>query len=133
MISRSGRLVYSQLLTGHTLNGELETIAKPFRRVAEQLAARSLDERPAVWDGFLAAQDSPDEIVEALVQVDPLGPAPDAEAAGVGDDGWEPLRLGKLPEVERFPLEVLPHSAADFIAPYPERSDALRISSGLHV
>jgi hypothetical protein len=69
-----------RLLVGHFLNGELETVSRPFRGVADHLAALSVEARQIAWEGFLSGRDDRDRIIMTLADVDPEGPAPTPEA-----------------------------------------------------
>ena len=50
-----------------------------FRPIVDHLASLSLDARQGAWIAFLAGQDDRDEIIMALFEIDPEGPAPNPE------------------------------------------------------
>src|SRR5689334_11749109 len=68
-----------RLLTGHVLNGELEEVSRPLRRVAVHLAGLPRESRSVAFDGYLAGRDDAAKIIETLAGVDPTGPPPAAE------------------------------------------------------
>ncbi|MDG3006081.1 DUF3987 domain-containing protein [Paludisphaera mucosa] len=105
---------FARLLADHTLNGELDRIDDRFRALANRMNAAPLGGgRQKVFDGACAAWD--DAVSESLVQdicnADPDGPEP----ADHSPEEWPPLRLGELPSVESFPVDVLPPPAADLV------------------
>ena len=61
------------------VNGELQAVSEPWRRVAEHLAELPLEGRQGAWNGFLCGRDDGDAINSALDEIDPEGPAPEAE------------------------------------------------------
>jgi hypothetical protein len=65
-----------RLLIGHDLNGELDTLAEPWKRMGEHLAGLDKKARQVAWHAMLAARPEAAELVKALADVDPLGPAP---------------------------------------------------------
>jgi hypothetical protein len=77
--------------------------------VAETLAATPPAGRQAVWERFLDGRADRDDVVRALADVDPDGPAPE------GAEDGPPLRIREMPAVEAFPVEVLPEPVAAFI------------------
>jgi hypothetical protein len=91
--------VLGRLLIGEALNGELEAVSGPFRRLADHLAARPPEARRASWEAFLCGRSDADALVMALAGIDPTGPPPEAEPVGrcatladlrrlVADDQW---------------------------------------------
>jgi Protein of unknown function (DUF3987) len=72
--------VLSRLLCGFAFNGELEAVSTPFRPLAHHLAVRSAEARQDDWEAFLTGRDDRDQIIMALANIDPLGPAPEADA-----------------------------------------------------
>lgn len=104
----------ARLLAVEAVNGELQDVSELFRPIAEHLAALPLDDRGAALEAYLTGRADRDEIIKALADADPTGPAPESNADGDGGadaDGWEPIRLGALPPAEPFPLDVLPAPA----------------------
>jgi hypothetical protein len=79
MIGTLDAWLIRRLLTGATLNGEVEGIAKPFRPIADYLETLPQDARIVAWDGFLRARSDESELIEALAAVDPAGPMPAVE------------------------------------------------------
>ena len=93
---------------------ELGAVSGSFRTLADRLAALDLEARQTALDDFLAGRVDRDRIILALADVDPTGPAPEADADDdEAADDWGPIRLGTLPPAERFPLDVLPTPARD--------------------
>ena len=77
-----------RLLTGHDLNGELDTLPTPLKEMGEYLAGLDKKARPTAWQAMMAARPDRDELIKALADVDPLGPAPLAvkrRSAHLGD------------------------------------------------
>jgi hypothetical protein len=68
--------VLTRLLCGQALNGELAAVSSPLRPLADHLVALPLGERLAPWEGYLFGRPDRDEVIKALANVDPLGPAP---------------------------------------------------------
>src|SRR5262249_50223296 len=61
---------------------ELTTWLQP---LAERLAANEAEARPPLLAGFAAAEGVPMQLVQAIVDARPTGPAPDRERAAGGD------------------------------------------------
>jgi hypothetical protein len=106
--------ILRRLLIGQTLDRELDAVSRSFAALARHLSTLEVAARVVAWNGFLASREDRDQLIQALAEVDPLGPAPspdtdDDEAA----DDWGPIRLGTLPPAEPFPLDVLPLPARD--------------------
>ena len=101
----------ARLLAGMDLNGETDAMAEPWRSMAEALAAVPAPDRPAAFQLMLAARPDRDELVMDLANERPDEPPPEDEGDAL--DEWEPIRLGTLPPVEPFPLDVLPCPARD--------------------
>jgi len=61
----------------------------------------------------LAGRSDREAVIAALVKVDPMGEQPPLEPAddAKSDDSWGPLRIGEVPAVESFPIDVLPPPA----------------------
>ncbi len=95
-----------RLLSRDSINGELTDVSERFRFLVDRLAETSLEGRGAVFHGYLAGQSDRDDIIRAVADQDPTGPAPPIEASDSADD-WGPIRLGKLPPAESFPLDAL--------------------------
>jgi AAA domain len=68
-----------RLLCGEAVNGELQAVSEPFRRLADMLATLPLQARQGAWDGFLCGQSEPDALVKALAAADPLASCPEAD------------------------------------------------------
>jgi hypothetical protein len=68
-----------RLICGHLLNGELQGVSRVFRGVAEHLAGLRPEDRNTAFQGFLASREDRDEIIKAIANAVPDGPAPEAE------------------------------------------------------
>jgi len=101
----------AQSLAGMTLNGELDALAEPWRSMAAHLTGLPPPDRAAAFQAMLVARLDRDELVKAIADQDPIGPPPEDEGETLEE--WEPIRLGTLPLVESFPLDVLPCPARD--------------------
>jgi hypothetical protein len=107
--------ILARLLSGQSLNGDgLAAMSETFRPLADRLATMPSEDRPEVWNGFLIGQADREEIIGAVADQDPKGPAPAIEAIPSGED-WPPLRLEGLSPVEPFPTDVLPVAAARLV------------------
>jgi hypothetical protein len=71
--------VVARLLCGETLNGELQAVHEPFRRLAAHLTALTLEARQGAWDGFVCGQPDADALLKAVADAEPTGPPPEAE------------------------------------------------------
>ena len=111
MIRPSDARTLARLLCDLPVNGELQAVSEPWRRVAEHLASLPLEGRQGAWNAFLCGRADEDELIMALSEIDPEGPAPEPETDEEAADDWGPIRLGALPTPEPFPLDVLPESA----------------------
>jgi hypothetical protein len=83
MIRPCDAWVLRRLLVGHTLNGELEAVSTPLRRLADHLASLPSEGLQGPCDGFLAGRDDAAEIIGVLADVDPEGLLPDQGDGGV--------------------------------------------------
>lgn len=104
--------ILRRLLTGYSLSGEVTLVSDSFKAIASHLANQSPDDRNRDWEAYLCGQVDRDQIVLSLADADPLGPEPEGDNL---DDGWPPLRLGGLPPVDPFPIDVLPEVAASLV------------------
>ena len=102
--------VFASLRTGRTLNGEVDRVSDVNQRFARRLSGAPADDRERVWGLILdlMSDDEADALVEGMAKANLDGPPPDGEA-------WEPLRLGELPPVPDFPLQVLPEDVARIV------------------
>jgi hypothetical protein len=135
--------VLARLRVGQDVDGEMDALAEPFRSMVARLAEVPVDStltgqdrrealaviRKPLWESMMAARTDRDELVLAVAQIDPEGPLPgpdgdkeslaeNLEAIGstpAAEEEWAPLRLGKLPPVEPFPLDVLPAAAGQMV------------------
>jgi hypothetical protein len=80
--------------------------------LADRLDALPPEARQAALEGFLAGCPDDDQIILAMSEADPEGPAPEADDPA---DDWPPLRFGGLPPVDPFPVDVLPEPAARLV------------------
>jgi hypothetical protein len=82
----------------HGLNGELQTVSEPFRRLADHLAALPVEDRQKALDGFLCGRDDRDQIIMDLADIDPEGPPPEAEN--------DPARFATVADLRRVQTET---------------------------
>jgi hypothetical protein len=66
----------AKLLSGGSLNGELELASPAFRGLADLLVATELAHRGIAWNGFLAGRSDRDAIVRGVADVKPDEPPP---------------------------------------------------------
>jgi len=92
MISPPDAWAFGRVLCDQPLNGELDTLAEPFKAMAVYLAAVPVANRQAHWQAMVAARPDRDELVKALADVDPLGPAPQVQ----------PIRFATVADVRRL-------------------------------
>jgi hypothetical protein len=102
----------AKLLSVGPVDEALKGVSEGFRPLADHLAGLPLEGREPALDAFLVGRADKDEIIKALADADPEGPAPEAETGG---DEWPPLRFGALPPAEPFPVDILPESAARLV------------------
>jgi hypothetical protein len=72
-----------RLLCGYSMNGQLTSLADPWKRMAEHLDGLPKEGRQAAWMAMLAARPEAAELVKALEEIDPNGPAPTTVAAAL--------------------------------------------------
>jgi hypothetical protein len=84
-----------------------------WRPLAELFIKTPATEQGKAFDGFFTGRSDMQAIADQLYAVDHEGPQPEPEADTEEDDDWGPIRLGTLPPVEPFPLDVLPLPARD--------------------
>ncbi len=101
----------ARALAGMDLNGKPDALAEPWRSMARHLAGLPPPDRAAVFQAMLAARPDRDELVKDLADQRPDQPPPEDDGDALEE--WEPIRLGTLPPVEPFPLDVLPCPARD--------------------
>jgi hypothetical protein len=116
-ISPTDAWAFGRVLCDHPLNGELDAMAEPWKTMAVHLAALPAADRQIHLRAMLTARPDRDELVKALADVDPLGPAPATEAAPPGvvmrqASTIEPLSVEWLWE-PRLPLGMLSLFAGD--------------------
>lgn len=85
-----------RLMTGYTLNGELQALTEPFRPLASHLSSLPLEARRGAWEGFLCGRADRDALILALTEADADGPPPEAE---------QPLRPATLADVRKVMAE----------------------------
>jgi hypothetical protein len=78
-ISPPDAWAFGRLLCDQPLNGELDTMTEPWKTMAAHLAALPVADRQIHLQAMLAARPDRDELVKALADVDPLGPAPQVQ------------------------------------------------------
>jgi hypothetical protein len=104
--------VLARIVSDQPINGDLGSVSESWRPLVERLAALPAGERDAALDLALLANPDRAAIEHGINTAVPLGPAPDSIAAPPSNE-WPPLRLDEaLPDVEPFPLDVLPEAAA---------------------
>src|SRR4051794_25422342 len=86
------------LLADGTLNGELQAVSEPFRRVTAYLAGLPVEARQGAWKGFLCGLPDPDKIVRAVADIDPTKPPPEADGP--------PERCATLADLRRLVAET---------------------------
>ncbi|WP_161602278.1 DUF3987 domain-containing protein [Tautonia marina] len=118
-ITPAAAWIIGRLVAGLEVNGHLDALDGPLRGFVDHLAGLTVDpadDRKKALDGFLAARDDRDEVLQKILAVDLSKPIPEAEQEqekpDEGDD-WGPIRFGTLPSVEPFPLHVLSAPARD--------------------
>lgn len=94
---------------------QLDSISSRWKPMARNLAAKPLSDRVAIFQTMLDAlpEEEASALETAIDAVDSDGPPPSPEAIEV--DSWGPLRIGDLPEVEPFPIDVLPPALAELV------------------
>jgi len=75
-ISPPDAWAFGRVLCDQPLNGELDAMAEPWKTMAARLAAVPVAERQAHWQTMQVARPDRDELVMALANVNPKGPAP---------------------------------------------------------
>jgi len=98
-MTNRGAWALARLLSVEAVNGELRDVPEPFRPIADRLAGLPLADRRAVWDAFLDDRPDRDEIIMALSNAKPKGPAPEPEAVALTepDDDAEPIDMPPWP------------------------------------
>ncbi len=107
----------ARVLSACEEEGEAAALTGPYATIIQDLASLPPDARAAHYEAWKDGRDDADELDRAILRADPLGSPPDdvlSETSETRCDDWEPIRLGVLPEVELFPLDVLPLPARDF-------------------
>jgi len=72
-----------RLLCGYSMNGQLTSLPDPWKRMGEHLDGLPKEGRQAAWMAMLAARPEAAELVKALEEIDPNGPAPTTVAAAL--------------------------------------------------
>ena len=98
-------------LAGMDLNGKLDAVAEPWEGMARHLAGLPPPDRAAAFQAMLTARPDRDELVKDVADQRPDEPPPEDDGDALEE--WEPIRLGTLPPVEPFPLDVLPCPTRD--------------------
>ena len=101
--------VFARLMFGHDLEGEQALVTASSRPLVDHLAGLPIEGRQAAWDAFVEDDPHGEAWVEAVAAIDPEAEAPEADPVEAGG-GWGPLRMGGLPAVEPFPVDVFPES-----------------------
>lgn len=74
--------IFRRLLADLPLNGEMDAMSGVLCLMAGHLANVPLEGRQPAWEAMLAVAPDRDELIMAVAAVDPLGPAPQAQAVG---------------------------------------------------
>ncbi|MFO0893107.1 MAG: AAA family ATPase, partial [Isosphaeraceae bacterium] len=99
--------VLSRALCGLDVEADDLAATRPsWRPMAEHLARQPSDGRPVAWQAMLAARPDGDLLVARLLEVDPQGPRPDAEA-DVEPEPPSPVILRAASEIVARPVEWL--------------------------
>src|SRR5271157_5319657 len=93
MIKPSDAWVFPALTSHQPLNGKMENVSACLRPMADHMnAIAGKNARKAAWDAMLAARPDRDELIKAMADVDPLGPAPQVQ----------PIRFATVADVRRL-------------------------------
>ena len=87
-----------RLLTGQSLNGEMDGVSEPFRGLAEQLAALPLGDRQSALERLLDGRQDKNEIIVSMSQVDL-----DARPLETPESIDHPRRLSGVPSWSHVP------------------------------
>jgi hypothetical protein len=79
MISSRDAWIFARMVSGQSVNGELQAVSRPFLGIARHLNGLPSEFRSVAWKGFLASRDDTDSINLALSAIDPEGPPPEAD------------------------------------------------------
>jgi hypothetical protein len=101
----------ARTLAGLELNGALDALPDRYHSMVAHLEGLPKLERQPAFEAMTATWADPEQLVKAVADEDPEGPAPEDDGDSL--DEWGPIRLGTLPPVEAFPLDVLPCPARD--------------------
>ena len=71
--------VFARVLSDQPVNGKLDAMSDDWRPLAETLVAVPLEGRQSDLECFLAGRPDANTIVNAVADIDPLGPAPEAD------------------------------------------------------
>lgn len=115
MMTDYDRWAFARLLAVDAINGKLDAVSPPYKRLADRLAALPLVDRDVAFEAYLFNHSEEDAcaIRQTVADKDPLGPAPQDLEAQL--EGWPPLRFKGMPPVKPFPAEVLPEAAARIV------------------
>jgi hypothetical protein len=72
--------VLARIMSGQAIDGEVAGVSDGLRTLAEGLATAREEDRLAILEGFTLNAGAPDDLSRAIVDADPLGPPPAAEA-----------------------------------------------------
>ncbi|MFO0954423.1 MAG: DUF3987 domain-containing protein [Isosphaeraceae bacterium] len=102
---------FAALRAGRSLNGEVEQISEALRPFATRMAGQNAADRERTWQSLLdlLPEAEADALVEQVAAADPDVPPP------TEGEPWSTLRLGEMPAVPDFPLDVLPDPVARFV------------------
>jgi len=103
----------TRVLAGMDINGELDAMAEPWKGMASHLAELPPPYREAAFQAMLAARSDRDELVIDLANQRPDQPPPEDDEDAIEE--WKPIRLGTLPPVDAFPVDVLPTAVGNLV------------------
>jgi hypothetical protein len=106
--------VLRRLVSGGTVNGELQALDGPFRCLGDRMSGLPLESRHDALEAFLEARNDRDSIVKAMATVNPQKPAPEPDDDDPDGD-WPPLRIAALLPVEPFPVDILPEPVSRLV------------------
>jgi hypothetical protein len=73
--------VLARAAAGQPLDGDVDALAEPYKAMAEHLAGLDVQDLTIAWPAMLAGRPDRDELVMALMAVNPMGEAPPREPA----------------------------------------------------
>ena len=68
--------VLGALISGQSLNGELDTMSSQLKRMAQYLGGLKKQSRQSAWLAMMAARDDSENLIQAVADQDPSKPPP---------------------------------------------------------